>query len=134
MGHASETANGRHSSPLPPIAPGDGASQLRRLEVCKEIFVKDQGAWVPAGLIRCRATDSRIEEGVDKAKNAASINSGRSAVHADMRNHHALLDEVSHPPQTNTPGTGTAQAARSPFVSVAECYTNVHANRRQVSV
>ena len=62
-----------------PIAPGDGANQLRRLEVCKEIFVKDQGAWVPARLIRCRATDSRMEEGVDKAKNAASINSGRSA-------------------------------------------------------
>ena len=60
--------------------------------------------------------------------------STQGAVHADMRNQHALLDKVSHPPQTNTSGTGTSQAARSPFVSVTECYTNVDANRSQVCV
>ena len=40
------------------LNPGDGANQPRRLEVGKEIVVKDQGAWVPARLIGCRATES----------------------------------------------------------------------------
>ena len=39
------------------LSQGDGVSQLRCLEVGKEIVVKDQGIWVPARLIGYRATD-----------------------------------------------------------------------------
>ena len=47
-----------HSSTIPPIKEEDGASQLRWLEVGKEIVVKGQGALVTARLIACKATDS----------------------------------------------------------------------------
>ena len=52
-------------------------------------------------------------------------------VGADTHDHHALLDYVTHPPQTDTPGTGTAQSSLG---HIAECYTNVDTNRRHIYV
>ena len=55
-------------------------------------------------------------------------------VRTDMQNHHALLDNVTEPPQTDTPGTGTAQSAESSFLHVEECYTNVDTNQCHLCV
>ena len=37
---------------------GDGASQLRQLEVGNEMITEDQGAWIPARLVECTTADS----------------------------------------------------------------------------
>ena len=58
VSHASKVVDGRHISPLPPVMPRYSANQLRQLQVGKEIVMKDQNAWVPARLIRCRTTHS----------------------------------------------------------------------------